>query len=157
MRETQVWSPVWEDPTCHRATKPVSHVLSLCSRAKSHNYWSPCIVNPMLHNKRSPCIATQSSPCSWQLEKNLHSNEDPAQPKINKMFKNLKIFNMLLLSIIINVTIYYYWIHNFHFLRIVNNIVILPWGGKKESIGAEQSQELRQISSMGCVCFAGRW
>ena len=41
-----------------QATKPVSHVLSLCSRVKSRNYWSPCILNPMLHNKTSPCIAT---------------------------------------------------------------------------------------------------
>ena len=29
----------------------------------------------------------ESSPCSWQLEKSLHSGEDPAQPKINKIIK----------------------------------------------------------------------
>ena len=31
MQVTQVWSLVWEDPTCHRATKPVHH-----------NYWALC-------------------------------------------------------------------------------------------------------------------
>ena len=30
MQRTQVQSPVWEDPTCHGATKPLHH-----------NYWSP--------------------------------------------------------------------------------------------------------------------
>ena len=28
----------------------------------------------------------ETSPCSWQLERSLHSNEDPAQPKIYKIF-----------------------------------------------------------------------
>ena len=31
MQGTRVWSLVWEDPTCHRATKPVHH-----------NYWALC-------------------------------------------------------------------------------------------------------------------
>ena len=36
---------------------------------------------------RSPHTATKSSPHSMQLEKTLHSSEDPTQPKINKNFK----------------------------------------------------------------------
>ena len=33
---------------------------------------------------RSPHTITKRSPGSLQLEKNLHSKEDPAQPKLNK-------------------------------------------------------------------------
>ena len=66
---TQVQALVWEDPTCHRATKPVCH-----------NYWAhvpqllkPMCLEPMLCNKRShrneSSPATKSSPHSPQLEK----------------------------------------------------------------------------------------
>ena len=30
MQETQVWSLVWEDPTCHGAIKPVPHHSVTC-------------------------------------------------------------------------------------------------------------------------------
>ena len=43
MKETLVWSLVWEDPTCHGAAKP-SH----------HSYWAGAL-EPLLHNKRSGC------------------------------------------------------------------------------------------------------
>ena len=40
---------------------------------------------------RSLYTATENSPSSPQLEKSLHSNEDPAQPKINAyVSKSLK-------------------------------------------------------------------
>ena len=60
---TQVQSLVWEDSTCHRATKP-----------KSYNYRSPCTCSPRATTgkttaMRRPCTATKSSPCSLQLEK----------------------------------------------------------------------------------------
>ena len=42
MKETQVWFLVWEDPTCHGATKPVRH-----------DYWGPCALPPAGHSKRS--------------------------------------------------------------------------------------------------------
>ena len=42
MQETQVQALVQEDPTCCRATKPVSHNYSACTlEPTSHNYWSP--------------------------------------------------------------------------------------------------------------------
>ena len=41
VQETQVWSLVWEDSTCHRATKPMHH-----------NY-SACTLEPIFHKKRS--------------------------------------------------------------------------------------------------------
>ena len=77
---SQVRALVQEDPTCCRATKPVSH-----------NYWvrvpqllKPTRLEPVLHNKRrhpmrSLCTA-KSNPT--------RSNEDPMQPKINKFKKN---------------------------------------------------------------------
>ena len=51
MQGTRVQALVREDPTCHRATKPMRH-----------NYWAhvpqllkPVRLEPMLHNKRSHC------------------------------------------------------------------------------------------------------
>ena len=74
MQGTQVQSLVQEDPTCHRATKPVHHNYWACTlELTSHNYWSlhvletsshdywahvlqllkPGCVEPLIHNKRS--------------------------------------------------------------------------------------------------------
>ena len=91
---TRVWALVWEDPTCRGASKPVCR-----------NYWArePQLLKPVhLEAKlckreattmRSSCTATNSSPCSPQLEKACVqqwrlNNEDPMQPKINKYFLN---------------------------------------------------------------------
>ena len=56
MQGTPVLSLVWEDTTCHRATKPVHHT-----------YWGPYALEAMLYNKRShlirrPCTATREWP-----------------------------------------------------------------------------------------------
>ena len=41
MQGTWVWSLVWEDPTCRRATKPVRHEYWACAlKPANHNYWS---------------------------------------------------------------------------------------------------------------------
>ena len=61
MQGTRVWALVWEDPTCHRATKPVYHDYWACAlEPTSHNYWAhvpqllkPACLEPMLPNKRS--------------------------------------------------------------------------------------------------------
>ena len=57
-----VWSLVWEDPTCHRATKPVQHKSWACALepmscpcwAYVPNYWSPRALEPVLSYRRSP-------------------------------------------------------------------------------------------------------
>ena len=58
------------------------------------NCQSPCASSPCSTTReataRRPHNATKSSPCSPQLEKSLHSNEDPAQAKINRWIKLLK-------------------------------------------------------------------
>ena len=86
MQGTQIWSLVWEDPTCRRAAKPVHHNNWACYlEPTSHNYWAsmlqllkPALLEPVLHNKRSHCnekpthrneelaplAATRESPCA---------------------------------------------------------------------------------------------
>ena len=77
MQGTQVPALVWEDPTCHGATKPVRHNYWACAlESASHNcrahapqLLKPAHLEPMLCNKRShpmrsPHTATKSSPCS---------------------------------------------------------------------------------------------
>ena len=51
MQETRVLSLVWEDCTCHGATKSMHH-----------NYWSPCALKTVLWDKRSPYTATREEP-----------------------------------------------------------------------------------------------
>ena len=82
----QVQALVWEDPTCHGATKPVRHNYWACVlEPTSHNYWAhvlqllkPVRLQPVLHNKRShhnkkpahhneeqpPLATTRESPCA---------------------------------------------------------------------------------------------
>ena len=53
MQETQVWSLVWEDPTCQGANKPMCHSYWACSLEPGNcNCWSPRTLEPMLCNKR---------------------------------------------------------------------------------------------------------
>ena len=70
------WSLVWEDPTCHVATKP-----------GCHNYWCPCVLGPVLCNKRSRRNEThvhqnkQEPPLAATREKPECYSESPVQPK----------------------------------------------------------------------------
>ena len=78
MQGTRVRALVWEDPTCHGATKPVHHNYWACAlEPASHNYWAhmlqllkPVRLEPVLCTKRS-----------HSNEKPTHCNEDPIQPK----------------------------------------------------------------------------
>ena len=92
MQGTPVWSLVWEDPTCLKASKPVRcnywvHTLEpICC-----NYWSP---TPIVH------ALQQEKPPQWKAHApqqriaHIHcsqrkpscSNKDPLQPK-NKIHK----------------------------------------------------------------------
>ena len=63
----QVWSLVWEDPTCHGAVK-----------SAHHNYWSP-------HSR------------AHALQQEKHRDEDPRQPKIiNKNRRLMQLFRKCL-------------------------------------------------------------
>ena len=74
MQGTPVRSLVWEDSTCHRATK------SMC-----HNYWAH-VLDPRLHGKRSHCnekpITTKTGSRSPQPEKACTAMRTPHSQKI---------------------------------------------------------------------------
>ena len=98
-----VWSLTQEDPTCCGATQPVCCNFWACALgSRSPNHWSPHMPEPVPCNKRSHSkweareLQLESSPCSPQLFHMLefvwdwgstHSNEETAQPKINKYIK----------------------------------------------------------------------
>ena len=78
MQGTWVRALVWEDPTCHGATKPVSH-----------NYWA-CASGACAPKRERPRQWEAHTP-QWRVapicrnwRKPSHRNEDPTQPKINK-------------------------------------------------------------------------
>ena len=90
VQETWVWSLVREDPTCHKAAKPVCHHFWVALEPGGCNCWSPCAhaaqqENPLQWEAQTPQL--DSSPCFPQLEKSPHSNEDPERPKINNFKK----------------------------------------------------------------------
>ena len=83
---TGIWSLVWEDPTCLRATQPVRPNCWACAlEPRNHNYWVW---------KPRACAQQQEKPLQWeahtpqlqsslwllQLEKSPCSKEGPAQP-----------------------------------------------------------------------------
>ena len=72
---------------------PMHNYRACALETRSHNYGSLSARKPMLPSKRSRHSATKSSPCSPQLEKSPCSNEDPAQPRINKIIFKIIINN----------------------------------------------------------------
>ena len=68
MQGTWVWSLIWEDPTCCRTTKPISHNHWACAYDPvSRNYWSPCAYSLCSGVREataviSPRTATRESP-----------------------------------------------------------------------------------------------
>ena len=66
MQGTRVRALVWEDPTCHGATRPMSH-----------NYWSLCSATREATIVRGPRTAMKSGPHLPQLEKALAQKRRP--------------------------------------------------------------------------------
>ena len=62
MQGSWVQSLVWEDSMCRGITKPVCH-----------NYWSPCSLEPTLHNKRRLQTATGEEPLLSKTRKRPHA------------------------------------------------------------------------------------
>ena len=86
MQETRVWFLVWEDPTCHGATKPAHH-----------NYWAHVSQLLRLAYPRARALQQEkplqgeacaphleSSFCPVQLEKAPAQQRKPSATKINK-------------------------------------------------------------------------
>ena len=94
VQRTQVWSLVWEHPTCNGATQPVHHSYCACAvEPRSCNYGAilpkplkpvhPELLSKRSHYNEKPTTGKEL-PHSPQLEKSVCSYEDPAQPKIRK-------------------------------------------------------------------------
>ena len=82
-----------------RAAEPMHHDYWACAIGPgSRNHWSLGALEPLLSNKRSHCNEKllESSPSWPQLENSPHSNEDTAEPKINKGININFIKNTLL-------------------------------------------------------------
>ena len=104
MQVTRVWALVREDPTCCRATGPLSHNYWACAlEPASHNYWAhmpqllkPACLQPVLHNKRShrnekPVDTTRESPhaatktqCSQKKKKKIQHYYESYKLFLNK-------------------------------------------------------------------------
>ena len=87
MQETGVWSLIWGDPTSNCALCATS-----CWACAPEPGSCTCGAHmPQLLKPAHPraCALQQGKPRqreaqAWQRERSLHSNEDPAEPKINK-------------------------------------------------------------------------
>ena len=110
MQGTWVRALVPEDPTCHRATKPVSHNYQACAlEPMSPNYWSLRALEPVLCNKRSHhnekpvhcseekprLAATSKSPraatktqCSQKIKINKSKKRKKKKKQFNKLQNN---------------------------------------------------------------------
>ena len=95
MQGTRVQALVWEDPTCHVATKPMHRNYWACALEPTcHNYWavchkywsprtqSPCSTIREATEMRRLCAATKSSPRSLQPEKARAQQQRPNAAKI---------------------------------------------------------------------------
>ena len=86
MQETWVRPLDQEDPTCLRVTKPMHlNYWALALEPRSPQLLSPCAATTEAQEPEAHSVQQQKPP-RWevhalQLERSLHSNKDPAQPK----------------------------------------------------------------------------
>ena len=113
--ETQVRSLVGEDPTCCETAKPRCHSYRACAlEPRSCNCWAHMLQLPK-HKHPRACNLQQEEPLQWEAcvpqqesppldatRENPLSNEDPAQPKINRTFKKISFKNWIHVSNSIN-------------------------------------------------------
>ena len=112
MQKMQVLSLVQEDSTCHWAPKPVCHNYWACAlEPGSCNYWAhmqqlskpTCPRAHALQQERQKqweahIPQLESSSWSLQLQKSLHGNEDPKQPKINEKKKKKSLSELQIIK-----------------------------------------------------------
>ena len=85
MQGTRVRALFWEDPTCRRATRPVSHNYWACA-------WSLCSATREAAIVRGPRTAMKSGPHLPQLEKALTQKRRPNTAKNLKKKKKKYIY-----------------------------------------------------------------
>ena len=84
MQGTLVWSLIWEDSTCLRATKPV------CYNYQAHTL-APVLCNKKPLQWKVRALRRRVAPTHYSQTKLECSNKDPVQLKINKqVFKKRK-------------------------------------------------------------------
>ena len=77
---TQVWSLVWEDPTCWGATKPTHHNYRACTlESGSQSYWA-CVLQLLTHTQQS-CTPQPLSPRAATTEAGVPRASAPQQEK----------------------------------------------------------------------------
>ena len=81
MQGTRVRALVWEDATCRRATRPVSHNCWACASGAC----APQQERPRRWEARTPRWGVAPACRGWG--KPSHGNEDPTQPKIKNINK----------------------------------------------------------------------
>ena len=84
MQGTRVCALVWEDPTCRGAAGPVSHNYWACASGAC----APQRERPRQWKARAPRWRVAPARHNWR--KPSHRNEDPTQPRINKLKKKRK-------------------------------------------------------------------
>ena len=66
MQGTRVQALVWEDPTCHEATKPMRQNYWACAlQLVNHNCWSPHARTTEAHAPRARA-PQQEEPLRWE-------------------------------------------------------------------------------------------
>ena len=102
MQDTWVQSLVQEDPTCLRATKPVSQVYWVWALGPgSCKYWphvsqllkpahlEPGLLKRNIRNEKPTHYNERAAPLLSATEESLCSNEDPVQPKLNEQIHKI--------------------------------------------------------------------
>ena len=74
MQGTWVQALVWEDPTCHGATKPVRHNYWACALEPAcHNYWSPRATTTEARGAKAHILCNKRIHCN---EKHVYHKEE---------------------------------------------------------------------------------
>ena len=114
MQGTWVWALVWEDPTCHGATKPVCHNYWACAlEPASHNYWAhvprtraPQQENPPQWEARAP--QRRVGPAHRNQRKACTQQRRPNAAK-SKFFKKTNILFCLFIQNYVAYTSFYHF------------------------------------------------
>ena len=82
MQGTLVGSLVWEDPTCHRATKPVCHNYQAQALDRLWALTTKSVLRQEKPRQQEVQEPVKSSPHWWQPEKALVQQRRPTTAKI---------------------------------------------------------------------------
>ena len=128
VQETQVQSPVQEDPTCCGATKPVHH--SYWAHALEPVSCVPQSLRPATRSycsEKHACCNQRGAPACCSQREFVHSNEDPVQSKINTLIK-LYIFTKepAKLVVVTHVTDGFFGFRYLQWFQYMFSITVVP-------------------------------